>query len=693
MSLQTLCNKRSIRARGEEGDMPLSQKKLLNVAQLKIGIAQQQGYRYVVNEVDFSIERGQTFALVGESGSGKTLTALSLMRLLPQSATLFAGSKIQLNGLELTKLPEVQMRDIRGQRVSMIFQEPGSALNPVLTIGEQIREVLVKRGLSAPEQKEKTLDLLHAVRIPDPKQRAIEYPHQLSGGLKQRAMIALALAGEPDLLIADEPTTALDVTIQAQILQLLSDLQSDLGMAILLITHDLGVVREIATHVAVMYAGHIVETASTADFFAQPQHPYSQQLFAALPRQGRRDQSLASIPGYVPNNIDTLRGCRFTPRCQYAFSPCATIPPGFTVTSPHHDVRCHLRDPHYSALAAPAQPMSKPSPAADIVMMRPPQHKVLLDVSNLVVHYPVRTGHWLQRQRVLKAVDNVSFTIHHQQVVALVGESGCGKTSTAKALVRLQPSTAGQVHFNAVNLLSLSSTAFHPYRKQLQLIFQDPFAAMNPRLLVQDIIAEGLRAFRLAGRKERDLLVSDALEQVGLPAESRLRYPHEFSGGQRQRIDIARALVLKPQLLICDEPTSGLDVSVQAQIVNLLRELRESLGLSYLIITHNLGLVGYLADVVVVMYLGQVVEQGPVEKIINQPLHPYTQSLIAAVPNIEADKPEAPPIIGELPSPLNPPSGCYFHTRCPLAHEECKHLPVQLRSMAPDHQVRCVLYE
>ncbi len=657
-----------------------------------------------VDGVSFDIRRGETFALLGESGCGKSMTALSLMQLVPGPAGRIVGGRVAFAGRDLLRHSEMAMRSVRGNRIAMIFQEPMTSLNPVLTVGDQIGEVLRKhRGLKGKAARERILELLEAVGIPAPAQRWQDYPHQLSGGMKQRIMIATALAGEPDLLIADEPTTALDVTIQAQVLKLLRGIQAETGMAMLLITHDLGVVSEVADRVAVMYAGHIVEQAPVKQFFAAAQHPYSQKLFASLPRADRRDHALAVIEGSVPRLNSVFAGCRFAERCEYAWQTCREVPPRWTVVeqAADHGVRCHLVDPTYrEGRPMPAEKTAGTGAGAPLQGPRVRAERStesLLSVSDLKVHFPVRKG--LLRRTVghVRAVDGVDLEIASGRTLALVGESGCGKTTVGKGILQLLRPTAGSVRFAGDELTRLRGEALRRHRSDFQVVFQDPFASLNPRMMVANIIDEGMVAQGVGGKDEgvRRRRIAELLEQVGLAADAMYRYPHEFSGGQRQRICIARALAVEPKLIVCDEPTSALDVSVQAQILNLLRELQNQLGLSYLFITHNLSVVEYLAHEVAVMYLGRIVELGTVAEIMSAPRHPYTQALLSAVPRIErgegTERGEVIRLEGELPSPVNPPAGCHFHPRCPYAMDECRREYPGTSRLSDTHQVKCFL--
>jgi len=534
---------------------------LLRVDELSVHFGPVSDPVRAVDRASLEVHTGETVVLVGESGSGKSISALAMMRLLPHAARI-AGGSIILNGTDILALSESRMRDVRGARIGMIFQEPQSSLNPVITVGKQIGEVLSRhKGLQGTALTERVVELLEAVEIPDAARRYNEFPHQFSGGMKQRVMIAIAMAAEPDLLIADEPTTALDVTVQAQVLDLLKKQQRETGMGILFITHDLGVAYQMADTLVVMKNGAVVEHGTRDAFYAQPQHPYSKQLFDALPSREKRDRE-----------------------------------------------------------------------GLDMTIVDP---KPVLEISDLKVHYPIRRGLFKRVVGYVKAVDGVTLTLNRGTTVALVGESGSGKTTMGKGILRLLPISGGHVKYEQRDLATLSAAQMRAYRSVLQVVFQDPYSSMNPRMMVSDIIREGMIAQRIgADRKAQDERVDELLLQVGLEPAHKYRYPHEFSGGQRQRICIARALAVDPDVIICDEPTSALDVSVQAQILDLLRELQQRLDLSYLFITHNLSVVAYIAHYVAVMYRGEIVEQGPIDEILDAPKHPYTQKLLAAIPRI-----------------------------------------------------------
>jgi peptide/nickel transport system ATP-binding protein len=607
----------------------------LTVQNLCVQLHTEAGVAQAVDHLAFSIDRGQTFALVGESGCGKSMTAMALLRLLPENADIRDG-RVVLRDLDVMQLSERDMQSVRGRRISIIFQEPSTSLNPVMTIGRQLLEVIDRHTqLQGTQAQAKVVEWLTRVGLPEPERRFHAYPFELSGGQLQRVMIAMALAAEPDLLIADEPTTALDVTIQAQILNLLKDLQRERGMAMLLITHDLAVVQGMADHVALMYAGQIVEMATRNAFFGKPTHPYAQLLLKALPGQGVRGQTLAAIEGTVPPLTDMFTGCRFAPRCPARQAACdAAVVPVHEMPG-SHTVRC-LR-PDFLVLQqvfdlAPAPVLSDESTGHG-------SGSDVLRIDNLAVSYPLG-GQFMGRRSYFEAVKGVTFQIARGETLALVGESGCGKTTIGKALLRLLDGRArvtGQALLNGADLLSQGQAALHQARRDIQIVFQNPFASLNPRMRVREILEEGMVSLRPEWSAQvRDGKLLALTARVGLRADVLGRYPHEFSGGQRQRIAIARALAVEPSLIVCDEPTSALDVSVQAQILNLLKELQTTLGVSYLFVTHNIGVVEYLADRVAVMHAGQIVEMGLATEVLNHPQQSYTRSLLDSVPRLTA---------------------------------------------------------
>ncbi len=606
---------------------------MIRIEDLDTVIDTERGEIRPVEGVTLEIAAGETFALVGESGCGKSVTALSLMRLLPDSGRV-SGGRVVLDGQDLLQLPETAMRDVRGSRIGIIFQEPATSLNPVMTVGRQIIEVIERhtelRGAAA---LARAIEWLERVGIPEPKRRVNDYPFQMSGGQKQRVMIAIALAAEPDLLIADEPTTALDVTIQAQILDLLQELQATHKMALLLITHDLAIVAKMAHRVALMYAGQVVEVATAQDFFARPLHPYAANLFAALPASGKRGQRLASIPGSVPSLLGNFTGCRFADRCADAMAQCRTATPELVSAAADHAVRCHLYE---GRDATPRASRAVASAAATSASAR--EHEVVLAVRDYRVWFPIRKGLFQRTVGHVKAVDGVSFDVRAGRTLALVGESGSGKTTVAKAVLQLLRGVAeigGSAQLHGAELADLHGAELRAARAGAQIVFQDPFASLNPRMRVQEILEEGVASLCPdIAAPERSKRVAQLLDKVGMHRDALTRYPHEFSGGQRQRLAIARALAVEPRLIVADEPTSALDVSVQAQILNLLLELQEELGVAYLFITHNFGVVEYLAHDIAVMKDGRIVEAGAAGQLLGEPQHAYTRTLLKAVPRL-----------------------------------------------------------
>ena len=629
---------------------------MLNIEDLHVELDAESGIVRAIEGLSLAIARGETFALVGESGCGKSMTALALMRLLPENGLITAGDVHIGRGAEaidVLGLPEARMRAVRGGRIGMIFQEPATSLNPVMRVGDQIVETIeAHTELRGDAARAKAIEWLRRVGIPEPERRIDEYPFRMSGGQKQRVMIAMTLAAEPDFLVADEPTTALDVTIQAQILELLKDLQREHRMGMLLITHDLAVVSGMAHRVALMYAGQIVEVASAEAFFRAPKHPYAQALLRALPGAGRRDQPLEAIAGTVPPLTQTFTGCRFAPRCARVMPHCASTLPQLVDVGAQHEVRCLL----YEAGAKAATPASvraesttvraepveaHPSTSSgrtDVGALGAQAAALLLDVQNLRVRFPLKRGLISGTKLWFDAVGGVSFSVARGQTLALVGESGCGKTTTGKAIVQLLrriATTEGQALLEGRDLFTMQGEALLAARREVQIIFQDPFASLNPRMRVFELLEEGLQALRPdMDANARRTRIEKLTDQVGLRREALGRYPHEFSGGQRQRIAIARALAVSPRLIVCDEPTSALDVSVQAQILNLLRELQRELGVSYLFITHNIGVVEYIADHIAVMRAGRIEEQGLCSEVLARPAREYTRALLDAVPRL-----------------------------------------------------------
>ncbi len=616
-----------------------------------------------VDGISFGIEKGKTLALVGESGCGKSQTAFSIIRLIAENGYHPSG-KVKLENRDLFALSEETMRTIRGNDIAMIFQEPMTSLNPLYRIGNQLEEPLrLHRQLQSGPARQRAIELLDRVGLPDPEKRIDDFPHQLSGGMKQRVMIAMALACEPKLLIADEPTTALDVTIQAQVLRLMADLQKETGMAILLITHDMGIVNQMADDLCIMYAGRVVEHGTRDQIFKTMAHPYTRRLFESIPKEGDEPYLLNTIPGMVPPATEYGEGCLYADRCAYTMDVCRERDSDIYSIDTGHDVRCQLYKDG-SGIEEVRERERQPAPE------RPKSDETLISIRGLKTWFPVRKGVFRRIANYVKAVDNVDLEIQKGSTVALVGESGCGKTTLGETLLRLNREGEGSILFNGHDVMSLEKDELKAMRRDMQIVFQDPFGSLSPRMRIRDIVAEGLDIhFPGIDLKEQEQKTIQALQEVGLGASVLDRYPHEFSGGQRQRISIARALILEPQFLVLDEPTSALDVSVQAQVLNLLRELQSRHKLTYLFITHNLSVVRYMADVVAIMYLGRIVEYSKTKELFQNPRHPYTQSLLKAVPSLGERKPFET-VVGDVPSPLNPPQGCHFHPRCPILRNE-----------------------
>jgi oligopeptide/dipeptide ABC transporter ATP-binding protein len=622
-----------------------------------------------VDGISLQLDQGKTLALVGESGCGKSQTAFSIIRLIAENGYHPSG-KILFNGENLSEKSEEDMRSIRGNDIAMVFQEPMTSLNPLYRIGNQLEEPLrLHRKLQKGPARKRAIELLDHVGLPDPDKRIDDFPHQLSGGMKQRVMIAMALACEPKLLIADEPTTALDVTIQAQVLRLMADLQTETGMAILLITHDMGIVNQMADDVNIMYAGKIVEQGSREQIFGNMMHPYTRRLFESIPKPGDESYELNTIPGLVPPATDYGEGCLFADRCAYTMDVCRDHDSKNYTVERGHTVRCHLFEGGMTQTAVQEKP-KVPAPKKLV------GHEPLITVEGLKTWFPVRKGVFRKIANYVKAVDHVDLQLMKGSTVALVGESGCGKTTLGESILRLNREVQGTVRFQETDVMSLPTSELKQIRRHMQIVFQDPFGSLSPRLRVREIIGEGLQVhFPELSPEETNVRISKVLREVGMDSSVADRYPHEFSGGQRQRISIARALILEPEFLVLDEPTSALDVSVQAQVLNLLRELQAKRNLTYLFITHNLNVVQYISDEVAIMYLGRIVEYAPAKELFQQPKHPYTQSLLKAIPSLGERKPFET-VVGDVPSPLNPPTGCHFHPRCPILMKEPKGSPL-----------------
>ncbi|MFI7105983.1 dipeptide ABC transporter ATP-binding protein [Nonomuraea sp. NPDC050227] len=652
---------------------------LLRLRDVSTDIPLRQGVVHALDHVNLEVRQGETLGIVGESGSGKTMTALSIMGLLPSGGRV-VGGEILFEGRDLLSLPPAEMRRIRGVEMGMVFQDPLTSLNPTMRIGAQVAEPLrVHQGVGKAEARERAVEILRRVGMPRPDKIADAYPHQLSGGMRQRVVIAMALVCSPRLLIADEPTTALDVTTQRQILELIDDLREEFQMAVILVTHDLGVIASRADRVAVMYAGRVVEAATTAELFRQPRHRYTEALMESLPGAAEHDDgALYSIPGLPPDLSRPMTGCRFAPRCRFATEECRTT--DVTLSGGEHQHAClhPVLQPRARAEAAGPRP-DRAGPQAGAAP--------ILSVRDLVKNYD-GTGSLGRKAPQVSAVAGVGFDVRPGETFGLVGESGCGKSTVGRLIVGLEEPTSGQIVVDGADIATLDRRARRAMHRRVQLMFQDSYAAMNPRMRIDSILAEPLEIQQAGDRAGRRSRIGTLLDQVGLPRRVLDRYPHEFSGGQLQRIGLARSLALEPRLIVCDEPVSALDVSIQAQVLNLMRDLQRELGLSYVFISHDLSVVDYMSDRIGVMYLGKLVEVGPARDVVRKARHPYTQALIEAVPSAE---PGVAPhtsvaIKGELPSAQNPPSGCRFRTRCPLAQEICETEPPLAGG---EHQVAC----
>ena len=692
--------------------------RLLEVEDLQTQIKLRRGTVHAVDGLSFEVEAGETLGIVGESGCGKTMAAMSIMRLLPRGGFI-AGGEIRLIGRDLVKLPDLELRKVRGNEVGMVFQDPMTSLNPTMMIGKQIAEaVTIHRDVSKAQALDRAAEVLDMVGLPRPKERLRDYPHQLSGGLRQRVMIAMALACDPKLLIADEPTTALDVTIQEQILGLLDRIKRELGMGIILITHDMGVIAGRADRVLVMYAGRKVETAETVDLFERVRHPYTEALLASIPQLDQdRSQELYSIPGLPPDLRKPPLACRFAARCAFATEQCRTHDPPLGGDDPSHPFACfHPRDSSVTAMShlgaeliakAEQNKALMASFGKELELLATTAEPVVaatadgngktefvLEFRDVTKEFPVTAGSVLRRKiGALHAVTEVQLGIRPGETFGLVGESGCGKTTLGRMGVGLEVPTRGQVLFDGTDLGSVKGARFRTLRRDLQFMFQDPYASLDPRMRVKEIISEPLDVAGIGTAKERSEKVRSLLDEVGLAYDAMERYPHEFSGGQRQRLGLARALTLNPKVIIADEPVSALDVSIRSQILNLMKRLQTSHGLTYIVISHDLSVVKYLADRIGVMYLGRVVEIGLGNDIYENPAHPYTAGLLEAIPvpnpEVAKEKNRKVAVRGELPSPLFPPSGCRFRTRCPRAQEKCAEVVPPLRRFGPEHLAAC----
>ncbi len=664
---------------------PLDENCLLSVDNLEVEFNTNRGHFRAVDGVSWSVNKGETLALVGESGCGKSVSALSVMRLLPRSAASIVGGRILFDGYDLLLESDSAMRERRGRDISMIFQDPMTSLNPVLTIGDQITEPLRNHlGMSEQQARQRAVELLAMVGINDMDKRLDQYPHQFSGGMRQRVMIAIGLACHPRLIIADEPTTALDVTIQAQILEMMRDLTRRLGITLVIITHNLGIVARYADRVAVMYAGRIVEQGPADRIFHAPRHPYTRGLLRSVPRLDRaRGALLETIEGYPPNLYEKHRGCRFAARCELVTDLCRQEAPALTADA-GHEVACHL-----SGDALPAD--MKPAPVGGEREVS--RSEVLLEVVNINKHFGGAGKGWFAGAMALHAVKDVSFSIKRGETLGLVGESGCGKTTVGRMILKLESTSSGDIRFDGESLISASAARIRALRQRIQVIFQDPYASLNPRMTMGETLLEPLTQCLDLSPKAAQDRVHELIDQVGLLRDVKDRYPHQMSGGQRQRIGIARALAFGPDLIVCDEPVSALDVSIQGQIINLLARIQARLGVSYLFIAHDLAVVRHISHRVIVMYRGKVVESADCDRLYEDARHPYTRALLASapVPDPQIERARQGQILqGEVGSVFSNQNGCLFANRCPMATAECNSINPPLEEIASNHFAACI---
>ena len=661
---------------------------LLKVENLKTRFMTERGLVKAVDGVSYDIHEGEIVGLVGESGCGKSVSQLSLMQLIPSPPGKIVGGKAIFEGEDILRYEAngPEMRSVRGGKIAMIFQEPMTSLNPAMTIARQLSEVMqLHLAMDEKAARARSVELLGLVGIPDAERRVDDYPHQFSGGMRQRVMVAMAVSCNPKLIIADEPTTALDATIQAQLLELMKDIVVRFRTAMVMVTHNLGIVARYAQRINVMYAGRIVESGTVKEIWDNPLHPYTKSLLQCVPKLGKR---LAPIEGSPPHLINMPSTCPFLPRCQYAAGNCAS-----SVWAELH----HVEGQH--SVACPVDTRTvEPRSVKAVVDRAPvvgPTTDVVLDVRNLRMYFPVTRGLLRRKVADVKAIDDVSFTIRKGETLGLVGESGCGKTTVGRCAQRIYKPTAGEIFFEGEDVALLSKNRLKPLRRRMAVVFQDPYGSLNPRMNAGNIVGEPLRVHHLVGStREYEEKVAELFLMAGLDPSMTDRFPHEFSGGQRQRIAIAMALAGDPSLIICDEPISALDVSIQAQIINLLQELQQKKeGLTYMFISHDLLAVQYVSTRVAVMYLGRIVEIADSQELYDNTLHPYSKALLSAVPfpdpHLEETR-ERIVLEGDVPSPLNPPSGCHFHTRCPIATAQCSEAIPPLCDVGGGHEVACI---
>ena len=663
---------------------------LLKVENLKTYFKTYRGTVKAVDGVSLEINEREIVAVVGESGCGKSVTQLSIMQLIATPPGRIVGGKVLIDGQDLLQFNSnsPEMRSIRGGKIAMIFQDPMTSLNPTLTICRQITEMLeLHLQMNAEESRKRAIELLDMVGIPDAKSRIDDYPHQFSGGMRQRVMIAIAMSCNPEILIADEPTTAIDVTTQAQLLEIMQEVVQKFDTSLIIVTHNLGVVARYAQRIYVMYAGRVIESGTSKDIFGNPRHPYTRGLLNSVPRLDEEQGSkLVPIEGTPPNLIKLKPTCAFLPRCKYHQAICENKPwPALRNIGEQHQIACYVDIPDRQAEITVSERQAP--------VIKPVSEEHLVEVKDLKMYFPITRGLLRRKVADVKAIDGVSFHIKKGETLGLVGESGCGKTTVGRCILRLYEPTAGQILLKGVDITHLPERKIRPLRKEMGVVFQDPFNSLDPRQTAGDIVGEALQIHRIChSKKEYKERVEHLFREVDLDPGMADRVAHEFSGGQRQRIGIATAISCNPSLIICDEPISALDVSIQAQVINMLERLQDELGLTYLFVAHDLSVVRHISDRVAVMYLGHIVEITGSKELYKNPMHPYTKALLSAVPVPDPwieEKRERIILKGEIPSPLHPPSGCTFHPRCQVAVAECHEVVPQLKEMGGDHEVAC----
>ena len=671
--------------------------KLLDIENIKTCFTAGKKITTILDGVSLELTRGEIIGLVGESGSGKSITMLSTLRLLPGTGYIDSG-RIELdeNGVNLAELPAKSpaIREVRGGRIGMIFQEPMTTLNPVMPVGEQIREAIITHlDMNKEESKARAIEMMKLVNIPDAEVRYNEYPMQFSGGMRQRIVIAMVLAAKPDIIIADEATTALDVTTQAQLLEMIRDLSVQTNVSVIIVTHNLGIVARYAKRIYVMYAGNVAEQGSADDIFSRPEHPYTRALLRAIPRlNDPKDRVLIPIDGLPPMPQNRPKYCPFYDRCQYRHDRCRDLPrPDLSEVGPNHFAACHLSAAEKDARQAELRSAGlKARPEKKI------RDEVCLEVCHVSKRFDIRKGLLQKKIATLSAVDDVSFALRKGETLGIVGESGCGKTTLARTVLRMYAPSEGEIKLYGTDIAHMKGRELGAYRRKMAMVFQDPFSSLDPRMTAGDIVAEPMVIHKsFPSRAELSERVDQLFEMVGLDPLLRERLPHEFSGGQRQRIGIARALASEPDIILCDEPISALDVSIQAQVINLLEDLQSRMGLAYLFIAHDLAVVKHISDRILVMYLGKVMEVAPSDEIYEKPLHPYTETLLSAVPIADPAVERERAFIGlkgEVPSVLDRPKGCPFSNRCPKATERCFASAPELKDCGNGHTVACFLY-